>query len=536
MSIETKDEFNPFKGMIKRADEMYARKYSLDKLYIMPCLNEMKVFGSFDKENSSTRLQSCIIGEKTSGEAHGTRGVFVGKKMNRRLSNVCNTTKADVANNNPECTYNKSIEYVSSSVKSSRSCTHKTFWNDVNVFMTKQMDFQDKPLKFFMVSHHHRLLKTILKPLLPKTPENWKIANCMCFHFKSVNGRWKLSIIYDGFPDKLRSKYFRKNGDNELVLYDSSAKSGMFYETNSEKWVDFTKNYLSKHNGCEIFLIRHGNAFHNKPLQLVGSNIVSKKLNRNLDTNLTPMGILQARLLGQYLVEKNYLKNDDNNVFCASYLNRAQHTCTELLFALNVVTDPTQKDPMLRSVRNVFFIRNLHLKEYKKLLSLEKFFSQVALIRIMRKANYNVNEERGIVKRLAKFHMNYRLGGPYGSLDKLYGDEHASCNATQMETFLVDHFYGLLNWSIGEVNNLNALERMSRDEIKTQILNLCIQYNPTLPILSKGRQVVGTLSGGKKRTKKKRRKKHRHKKTYSRKRKRRRKTRRKTRKKRTKKK
>ena len=74
--------------MSKRADQMYARQYSLDKLYIMPCLNEMKVFGSFDKENSSTRLQTC------------EHGVLVGKKMNRRLSNVCNTTKADIANSN----------------------------------------------------------------------------------------------------------------------------------------------------------------------------------------------------------------------------------------------------------------------------------------------------------------------------------------------------------------------------------------------------------------------------------------------------
>ena len=525
--INILDESSPWDGFSKNYDQRLSREYSLDKLYIMPCLNEMKVFGSFDKENSSTRLQTCEIGD--------SKGVFVGKKMNRRLSNVCNTTKADVANNNPECTYNKSIEYVPSSVTSSRSCTHKTFWTDVNDFIKKQMNFHNKPLKFFMVSHHHRLLKTILKPLLPKTPENWKIANCMCFHFKSVNGGWKLSIIYDGFPDKLRSNYFRKkNGDNELVLYDSSTRTGMFYENNNKKWVEFTTTYLSKlplfrDTACEIFLIRHGNAFHNKPLQLVGSNVVSKKLNRNLDTNLTPMGILQARLLGQYLVEKNYLKNDDDNVFCASYLNRAQHTCTELLFALNVVTDESEKNADLRSVRNVFFIRNLHLNDYKKLLSLEKFFSQVALLRIMRKANYNVNEERGIVKRLAKFRMNYIPGGRHGSLDKLYGDDHASCNATQMEAFLLDHFYGLLNWSIGEVNNNTGLEEMSRDEIKTQISDLCIQYNTNLPVLSKGRQVVGTLSGGKKRTKKKRRKKHRHKKTYSRRRKTKRKTRRKTR-------
>ncbi len=327
--------------MSKRADEMYARQYSLDKLYIMPCLNEMKVFGSFDKENSSTRLQTC------------EHGVLVGKKMNRRLSNVCNTTKADIANSNLQCTYDDGIKYVSSSVTSSRSCTHKTFWSDVNKFMNAKMQAHNKVLKFFMVSHHHRLLKTILNSLLPKTKDNWKIANCMCFHFKFIALKWKLSIIYDGFPDKQRSNYFRKEGDNELVLYDSDAKDGLFWENNSEKWIEFTNTYLSGLAGCEIFLIRHGNAFHNKPLQLVGSNVISKKLNRNLDTNLTPMGILQARILGKYLVEKNYLKNDDNNVFCASYLNRAQHTCTELLFALN--------NP---DVRNNITITNVKIVKY----------------------------------------------------------------------------------------------------------------------------------------------------------------------------
>ena len=225
------------------------------------------------------------------------------------------------------------------------------------------MQTHNKALKFFMVSHHHRLLKTILKPLLPKTRDNWKIANCMCFHFEFLALKWRLSIIYDGFPDK-QDLIILEKGDNELVLYDSDAKDGLFWENNSEKWIEFTNTYLSGLAGCEIFLIRHGNAFHNKPLQLVGSNVISKKLNRNLDTNLTPMGILQARLLGKYLVENNYLKDDDNNVFCASYLNRAQHTYTELLFALN--------NP---DVRNNFSIRTQLIK-YQRLLSLETFFQK----------------------------------------------------------------------------------------------------------------------------------------------------------------
>ena len=498
MDGETKGEikFNEdFFPSEKKIDQMLSRQYSLDKLYIMPCLNEMKVFGSFDKENSSTRLQTC------------EHGVLVGKKMNRRLSNVCNTTKADLANSIEECTYKDGIKYVPSSVTSSRKCTHKTFWDDVRKFMSGFVMDHNKSLKFFMVSHHHRLLKTVLKPLLPKTRDNWKIANCMCFHFKYVALKWRLSIIYDGFPDKQRSNYFRKHGDNELVLYDSDAQDGLFWEKNSEKWIEFTNTYLSDREnegrgslgGCEIFLIRHGNAFHNKPLQLVGSNMISKKLNRNLDTNLTPMGILQARILGKYLVEKNYLKNDDNNVFCASYLNRAQHTCTELLFALNN-----------QDVRNNFFIRNARLVNYQRLLSLETFFSKVALIRIMRKANYNIDN---IVFRLADFPMNYIIGGTHGSLDKLYGPRWNSCSTNTMNDFLVDYFYGLLAWAVGQPTDI--FKGLNNNAIRALVEDLCIEYNPELP--TAGRRVIhGMLSGGKKKTRKKLKKRYRHKKTYSR--------------------
>ena len=157
MSGETKNDFNPFEGMSgkRKNTKRLSREYSLDKLYIMPCLNEMKVFGSFDKENSSTRLQTC------------EHGVLVGKKMNRRLSNVCNTTKADIANSNMQCTYDDGIKYVRSSVTSSRSCTHKTFWTDVNNFMRDQTRAHNKALKF-LVSHHHRLLKNYFKTIITK--------------------------------------------------------------------------------------------------------------------------------------------------------------------------------------------------------------------------------------------------------------------------------------------------------------------------------------------------------------------------------
>ena len=97
-----------------------------------------------------------------------------------------------------------------------------------------------------------------------------------------------------------------------------------------------------------------------------------------------------------------------------------------------------------------------------------------------------------------------------------------------MINFLTDYFYGLLASSLDKPINIFK-DLLANNAIRTLVEDLCIQYNPNLPILSKERPIVGTLSGGKKRTKKKRRKKHRHKKTYSRRRKTKRKTRRKTR-------
>tara|TARA_B100000963_G_scaffold145749_1_gene126917 strand:- start:782 stop:2290 length:1509 start_codon:yes stop_codon:yes gene_type:complete len=475
---ETKFNLDLIPGQ-KAIDNSYGRVLSLDKLYIMPCLNEVKAPGSFDKENSSTRLQKC-----------GRNSVWGGKKMNRRLSNVCNSTKAEDANGNVECTYNGAIEYVSSTITASKKCTHQSFWNDVYTFMTEQKEYHRKNLKFFMVSHHHRMLKTILKPLIIKLErKSFKIANCTCFHFKYINGGWNLSIIYDGFPDKSKLNYFKKNGEDELVLYDDSSKSGMFYERNEDEWYKFTETYLKNQlEGCEIFLIRHGNAFHNQPLDLKGSNVFTKAINRNLDTNLTPMGILQARLLGRYLVKKNYLNyGNDNNVFCASYLNRAQHTCTELLFSLDNSNIRPDSD-------------------YKTLLLLEDFFSKIALIRIMRKANYNV---QNIVLKLANFDMNKLSKDKFNVL--------INSNENSLESFLADYFYKLLAKSVAFEENINIFKDLPANEVQSLIEPLCISYTSNLPVSSIEPIISQTsiASGGGK-TKKRRKKRHRHKKTYSR--------------------
>ena len=263
----------------------------------------------------------------------------------------------------------------------------------------------------------------------------------------------------------------------------------MFYERNEDEWYKFTETYLKNQlEGCEIFLIRHGNAFHNQPLDLKGSNMFTKAINRNLDTNLTPMGILQARLLGRYLVKKNYLTyGNDTNVFCASYLNRSQHTCTELIFSLNNSNITPDSD-------------------YKTLLLLEDFFSKIALIRIMRKANYNV---QNIVLKLANFDMNKLSKDKYNVL--------IDRNENSLESFLVDYFYKLLAKSVAFDENINIFKDLPANQLQSLIEPLCISYTSNLPVTSREPIISQTsiASGGGK-TKKRRKKRHRHKKTYSR--------------------
>ena len=61
-TIDILDERSPWDGIGNKYDQSYARTLSRDKIFAMPCLNELKVFGSFDKENSGTdtKHSNCV--------------------------------------------------------------------------------------------------------------------------------------------------------------------------------------------------------------------------------------------------------------------------------------------------------------------------------------------------------------------------------------------------------------------------------------------------------------------------------------------
>ena len=383
-----------------------------DKLFILPCIQEKRATGNLDKENQASRQTSCR-----------KNGIDVSKKMNTDLEGLC---VGENINENSLCTYDNSLYYVGNK---NSSCSPEVVWNHIVDFVNRSnlnSIHQSATKNFFIVSHHNTLKKSILATVLASEKKLKKklrhhIANCSCFLLEHNSNGWVCKLIFDGFPDKTEYNYFQ--GKNKILFQD-------------EPGFNILKTYLNfiqDRDKTRIFLIRHANAFHNKPLRLTGS-----ALNRTVDTNLTPLGIYQARILGETLIEENYLRpqgNDNVNVFCASYMNRAQHTALELVYALNLhmsrgnltddipmaVAEPIPvaiaepiatavsvmaggKNKRRPSVKDEY--KEIPAQNYFRLSGLERFFTDFACSRLIRKSGGLENFLKNINK-LAKWEKNF---------------------------------------------------------------------------------------------------------------------------------
>tara|TARA_B100000287_G_C20662606_1_gene790692 strand:+ start:1409 stop:2821 length:1413 start_codon:yes stop_codon:yes gene_type:complete len=409
-----------------------------DKLYVLPCIQEKQAFGKMDKENVPGRPSVCF-----------QDAVDVSKKMNPSLEKTC---KDDTMNDNDLCTYNKALYYVG---KKRTSCDPEIVWNHIVDFVNRSnlnSAYETATKNFFIVSHHNTLkgniLKTVMKKLFPTKDMKHHIANCSCFLIEYTDNGWIFKIVFDGFPDKEKYNYFIKKGDGKLLgptLIDSEPgkKDGWGQLVT---WLNYIEDKKTR-----IFLIRHGNAFHNKPLKLTGSAI-----NRTIDTNLTPLGIYQARVLGETLIEDQYLKpqtTDNVNIFCSSFMNRAQHTALELVYALNLHTLEATANPQSEektitrrpSVKQIY--QNAPLTYYHKLATLERFFTDFACSRLIRKSGGLVKFLQNIHK-LAKWDMNFKLG-ENGTVEKLIPDgRRASVQAT--ESHMMSALQNIAKYSMEE--------------------------------------------------------------------------------------
>jgi broad specificity phosphatase PhoE len=397
-----------------------------DKLYGLICIDEKqdsKALG-FDKENMQGRPSACMAD-----------AVDVSKPMITDLEQKC---VGEDMNKNSLCTYNGNLEFIG---KKRTSCSSEMVWNHIVDFINRtNFNFVGKKTNFFIVSHHNRLKQTILGTILKAEKKLKKklrhhIANCSCFLLEYTEKGWTFTLIFDGFPDKSEYTYFVGPTPKQLFgPEDLEDKKGW------NLLVSFL-NYIEYKEQTRIFLIRHGNAFHNKPLKLTGP-----PYNRTVDTNLTPLGIYQARILGESLFQGGYLKpeSDTNiNIFCASYLNRAQHTLLGLNYALNVNKEGKSVktffgDPPLKT------IEGKPPPSYPKLLALERFFTDFAISRLIRKSK-GIPKFFENIHKLAMWKNNFKA-----PQDLKLIPESKRNSPVEKETFMMDALTKISAYSLDE--------------------------------------------------------------------------------------
>ena len=408
-----------------------------DKLYILPCIQEKQATGGMDKENIPGRPSSCF-----------QDAVDVSKKMNNSLAKMCVGTKM---NNNTLCTYDGALEYIGNK---RTSCSSEIVWNYITDFINRR-NYDQKPestKNFFIVSHHNTLKQSILANILKAqkklTKEKFHIANCSCFMLEYTDQGWTFSIVFDGFPDKPKYNYF--TGKNKILFgptkLDINIDSGDDWKM-MVTWLNFIQDKKTK-----IFLIRHGNAFHNKPLKLTGP-----ALNRTIDTNLTPLGIYQARVLGETLLTEGHLQPEgvrNINTFCASYMNRAQHTALELIYALNINSTETMnvEQAETKSVTRRPSVKDMYqlapVIHYKKLSMLERFFTDFACSRLIRKSGGLVKFLKN-VEKLAKWDMNFKVN-ENGTCEKLMPQRIRRCSYIEANSHMMAALQNIAKYSMEE--------------------------------------------------------------------------------------
>ena len=429
------------------------------QLHILPGIQEQQAFGKFDNENKDSRPFLCNIKNED-----GTRTTInFNRSMNSKRERLCEPGKTIPDKDIELCTYGGKLNFFG---KNTSTCSSEVIWDKlidfINVTNMTIDSFAQNPeivrRNFFIVSHHNTLKKCILSALLKTDKKLDKklrrnIANCSCFLLEMQNNKWVFKIIFDGFPDKTEYQYFQ--GIDE-PLFQEAVKEWSIFQT-------FLANLKHPEN-TRIFLIRHGNAFHNKPLQLTGN-----MFNRTVDTNLTPLGIYQSRILGEELIKLGYLKEENItvkdtietinpleiiksippspaqaaggesnrfteniNIICASTMNRSQHTALGIVYATDVYgfseipqKEETEQKPKRRrpSVKSNF--ANPNDEHYSDLLSLERFFTDFAVSRLIRKSG-GIKKFKKNIQKLANWSRNFENPNirqkliPEGKEDKQY--------------------------------------------------------------------------------------------------------------------
>jgi len=244
----------------------------------------------------------------------------------------------------------------------------KSIWENLFESINNMMD---EPKIVVMVSHHN-LMKEVLLPFEKKTGKRG-IANCSCIKIEIGESIESIEVIFEGFPDKEKYTYETKGKLKDINM--NGIKSG----------IDSLVNPVT------IYLVRHGNAMHNKPMMDV---LQKKNLGyRPLDSSLTPLGYYQAEKLGKFLKEELNETNQENlPVFYAcSDLARTQET---VLTLRSIIEEINPDKDVLEKHRHEIAINSI--ERLKRRLKINNEYNLIDELEKTFKKSFEKLEKKGV--------------------------------------------------------------------------------------------------------------------------------------------
>ena len=312
-----------------------------DTLYVLPCLQERVKFSQhWEQEQCGSTIES----EKTSTNEEGEEKSYKSKKTDKNIYYKIWQNKT--LTETEEEIFNSDIRYLEfptllEGKGKCRSISVENKWEMYGKWLSdKTREINNASgLTAMFVTHHNRMRGTGVLDreggIVPfKSKNNCNAyANNFCLRIEiSTDLDITFSIVFPGFPDKGKfdgcdvpelsgggNKYKYCCGKFLRSIDVDKIKGGLRLGISLGKGF---KGQLTK--PIKIYVVRHGNSIHNKPLNI--------KDGSQLDSSLTYLGIYQAYLLGNYLKSTNsYSTMDDFKrnkkiLLCSSFLSRTQLT------------------------------------------------------------------------------------------------------------------------------------------------------------------------------------------------------------------
>jgi hypothetical protein len=348
-------------------------------IYVLPCLQELKTFGTqlgYEKEqqifkdnDTSDLFDAYWSGNIQTPDNNMTKnGLLTIPNCSAFGFNLENIDYLNSRNYKKITTLNRKIPECGDF-----SCSKK--WAIYSKFL-KEKCVTDKNVAL-LVTHHNRMrdstqgLLPFKKSFYKKNPYN-AYANNFCLKISIIQGVPTYSLFFEGFPDKgefencsdvvttvntSNAEYNTVNDDDDDVTEGEEEDGGVgggkvqyrggkkkykyFCNTDIETYLNtelITKGITDAKidKNLDIYVIRHGNSLHNKPVS------AEDQLDR-LDSSLTPLGMYQANELGGYFKSQGVF-NNANIILCSSFLQRTQLTGLLLLFYAGINLNSTMSN------------------------------------------------------------------------------------------------------------------------------------------------------------------------------------------------